>query len=169
MSIFDLDTSIRHAQERFGSGRSSTRRGRSDRGAFRLAPEVARALSRLLAGYDRPSPTRVLERLGSECRARGFRAPSRATVYNFIDHGSLPLFRIANLPRHVRDTLFNLSPQTDVPGDQLAFHCLNYGGPSAMSFAAGLPWWPLHRASSRRGWRPKSRGVLDAILRVRNA
>jgi hypothetical protein len=47
------------------------------------------------------------------------------------------------------------------------FYCLNYGSLAAMSFAAGLPWLDLHQARHLRGWRPRSRGLLDAVLRAR--
>jgi hypothetical protein len=47
------------------------------------------------------------------------------------------------------------------------FHCLNYGTLPAMCYAAGLPWLDLFQASQLRGWRPRSRSLLQAVMRVR--
>ncbi len=55
----------------------------------------------------------------------------------------------------------------EVPGPQLAFYCLNYGGIGAISFAAGLPWLALYQAALIPGWRRRSGGLLEAIRRVR--
>ncbi len=132
-----------------------------------MAPEVAETLQVLLGGRERPAVRDVLDQLRAFCRARGFSCPSRAAVYNFIARAKVSTFRMAELPRHVQETLFNLAPDADVPGDQLAFHCFNYGGTAAMSFAAGLPWRCLSMAQRKRGWRPKSLGVLDAVVRTR--
>ncbi|HVS12347.1 MAG TPA: hypothetical protein VMV46_00345 [Thermoanaerobaculia bacterium] len=71
------------------------------------------------------------------------------------------------LPAPVRESLYNLSEDGTVPGHQLAFHCFNYGSLQAMSFAAGLPWLALYQAARLPGWRPRSKGLLDAILRTR--
>lgn len=78
--------------------------------------------------------------------------------------GSYP---IAPLPAGVRETLYNLDETGEVPGHQLAFHCFNYGGVAALSFAAGLPWLALYQAARMRGWRARSRGLLDAVIAVR--
>jgi hypothetical protein len=130
---------------------------------------VAAHLSALLNGYAKPSMTKLLIGLRQTCRKRGWRCPSRAAVYNFIARAPLPRYRVADLPSHVRDTCFNLGPESDVPGDQVAFNCLNYGGTDAISFAAGLPWRHLYCAVRKRGWRAKSRGLLEAIIRARRA
>lgn len=71
------------------------------------------------------------------------------------------------LPTDVRPCLYNLSDDATVPGRQLAFYCFNYGGGRAASFAAGLPWLDLYQAARLPGWRPKSRGLIQAVLRVR--
>jgi hypothetical protein len=63
--------------------------------------------------------------------------------------------------------LYNLGPTGTVPGHQLAFYCFNYGSLAAVSYAAGLPWLDLHQARRLQGWRPRSRGLLDAVMRVR--
>lgn len=76
-------------------------------------------------------------------------------------------YEMGALPPAVRETLYNLAEDGIVPGHQLAFHCLNYGGVEALSFAAGLPWLALYQAARLRGWRPRSRGLLEAILRTR--
>ena len=78
-----------------------------------------------------------------------------------------PGHRVGDLPEAVRSALYNLDDETTVPGTQLAFYCFNYGGPTALSFAAGLPWLSLYQASRLRGWRRKSKGVLRAVMRVR--
>jgi hypothetical protein len=54
-----------------------------------------------------------------------------------------------------------------VPGHQLAFYCFNYGSLGAISYAAGLPWLDLYQARRMRGWRPRSFGLLLAVMRRR--
>ncbi len=109
----------------------------------------------------------VLARLRSFCEARRFRPPARATVYEWMENVAVPDYAIADLPSAVRETLYNLPPDGTIPGAQLAFHCFNFGGLAAMSFAAGLPWLTLHQAARSRGWRRGSRGALAAVLAVR--
>ena len=99
--------------------------------------------------------------------ALGLRTPARATVYQAIEQIPARGHEISSLPEPVRRALYNLSPGGMVPGRQLAFYCLNYGGLEAISFAAGLPWLALHQAARMPGWRTRSRGLLDAIRRVR--
>ena len=93
--------------------------------------------------------------------------PARATIYAAMNQSPARSYEIAELPAAVRETLHNLDPRGSVPGHQLAFHCLNYGGTQAASFAAGLPWLALYQAGRMPGWRPRSRGLLEAVLRVR--
>ena len=81
---------------------------------------------------------------------------------------SAPSFAITDLPLAARETLYNLPQTGEVPGHQLAFYCLNYGGLDAISFAAGLPWLALYQADLLSGWRPRSRGLLKAIRRARS-
>lgn len=95
------------------------------------------------------------------------RPPSRATLYELMAATPAGSFSIAELPAAVRATLYNLSQTGEVPGHQLAFHCFNYGGLEAMSFAAGLPWLALYQAGRMRGWRLRSRGLLTAVLAAR--
>jgi hypothetical protein len=82
-----------------------------------------------------------------------------------------PTFAVATLPKEVRECLYNLEPESRaglaVPADQLAFYCFNYGGPRAISYAAGLPKLSLERALHRPGFRPKSRALLAAVLKFR--
>jgi hypothetical protein len=80
-----------------------------------------------------------------------------------------PTFHVSHLPPDVRDCLYNIGGNAKVPGHQLAFYCFNYGSTRAVAFAAGLPWLCLYQAGLLRGWRPKSRGLLDAIVAARNA
>jgi hypothetical protein len=85
----------------------------------------------------------------------------------------MPHFTLKDLPREVRDSLYNLEPESNlklkVPGDQLAFYCFNYGAPRALSFAAGLPRVCLESAAKRPGFRPKGRALLAAVLSYREA
>jgi hypothetical protein len=67
----------------------------------------------------------------------------------------------------VVDALYNLSPADRIPGHQLAFYCFNYGSLAAISYAAGLPWLDLYQARFLRGWRPRSAGLLEAVMRAR--
>lgn len=84
-----------------------------------------------------------------------------------MDTAPTPPYRIEALKPAVRETLYNLPEAGDVPGHQLAFHCFNYGSTEAMSFAAGMPWLALFQAARLRGWRPRSRGLLEAVLKAR--
>ena len=63
--------------------------------------------------------------------------------------------------------MYNLGPEAEVPGHQLAFYCFNYGDLPAVSFAAGLPWLALYQARRLPGYRARSRGLIDAVMRVR--
>jgi len=72
-----------------------------------------------------------------------------------------------HLPPAVRAALYNLDDDAMVPAAQLAFYCFNYGNLGAMSYAAGMPWLALFQAKRMRGWRFSSKGVLDAVMRVR--
>jgi hypothetical protein len=78
-----------------------------------------------------------------------------------------PLLRVRDLPASVRRALYNLAPESEVPGHQVAFYCFNYGDLAAISFAAGLPWLALHQARRMRGYRMKSRGLVEAVARAR--
>jgi hypothetical protein len=106
-------------------------------------------------------------RLAAVCGAAGLRTPSRASLYNALETIAGHSYAIRSLPPAVIETLYNLSPTGTVPGHQLAFYCLNDGSLDALSYAAGLPWLDLYQARRLRGWRPRSRGLLDAVMRVR--
>lgn len=124
-------------------------------------------LGKLLQGQERP-PVRTLRKsLGEYCAVRGLDAPARATIYQAMAQLPARSFAISELPERVRETLHNLSNDGEVPGHQLAFYCLNYGGLAAVSFAAGLPWLALYQAARLPGWRPRSKGLLASICRVR--
>lgn len=101
------------------------------------------------------------------CARRQLRAASRATLYNVLPGIRGHVYRVSDQPAAVRDALYNLGPDAKVPGHQLVFYCLNYGSLAAVSHAAGLPWLDLFQAGRLRGWRPRSRGLLAAILRAR--
>jgi hypothetical protein len=169
--VFKLDEALERAEKRLAAGPDDAPRRvprqRSDRGRSRLEPAVLEQLEQLLQERDRLPVRTILERLRERCAALGVRAPARATVYQAIEQIPARGHRIEELPEPVRRTLYNLAATGEVPGRQLAFYCLNYGGLEAVSFAAGMPWLALHQASRMRGWRPRSRGLLDAIRRVR--
>lgn len=166
MSAFDIETSLERAERRLGRS-SISRRPRSDRGRSRLDPEVATELERLLQGRERPPVRELLERLDRFCGARGRKRPARATIYQAMARTPPRTHAVAELPRPVREALYNLSGVDEVPGHQLAFYCFNYGDLAAISFASGLPWLALYQAARLPGWRPRSRGLLDAVLRSR--
>ena len=109
----------------------------------------------------------MLERVAKRCRTEGLNPPSRATVYKLLGTLPTPAYRVAELPPAVRSALYNLEPESDVPGHQVVFYCFNHGDVSAVSFAAGLPWLALYQARRLPGYRAKSRGLLDAVTRVR--
>jgi hypothetical protein len=165
-SPFDLSKSIEKAQKRLESP-SSGRRKRSDIGKFRFPAEVRAHLERLLSAYEHPGIQTLLQALHKTCREKGLSCPSRATVYKFMQRCPGEGYKLSALPEAVRAALYNMSPDTSVPGAQLVFYCFNYGELAAIHFAAGLPWLPLYQAHRMRGWRPKSRGLLRAVMRTR--
>ena len=167
VSTFDLKQSLQRAEERL-VGTTASRRPRHDRGRPRLAPAVLTELQELLQGRDRPPVRAIMESLGEHCAARGLRAPARATIYQAMAQTPAQSYTITDLPPAARETLHNLAHDGKVPGHQLAFYCLNYGGLGAVSFAAGLPWLALYQAARLPGWRPRSRGLLESIRRVRS-
>ena len=101
------------------------------------------------------------------CRSKGLKPPSRATIYKLMV--SLPgiAYRVGDLPDYVQDALYNLAPESRVPGRQVAYYCFNYGDLRAMSFAAGLPWLALYQALRLRGYHQKSRGPIEAAATTR--
>jgi hypothetical protein len=111
--------------------------------------------------------TQVFRSLDEYCRRQGIRTPSRASLYRLVETLEGHRYRISELPKRVQRILYNLDPAGEIPGHQLAFYCLNYGGTACISFAAGLPWLDLYQAARMRGWRTRSRGLLDAVLRAR--
>jgi hypothetical protein len=120
----------------------------------------------ILGSQDRPAVAEVLRELRSFCRSRSLRMPSRATVYNAMNRVPIPTFEYEDLPNSVQRTLHNVA-HGPIPGHQVAFAAFNYGDTRALSFASGLPWVCLHAASKLRGFRPKSRALLDAVIAYR--
>lgn len=106
----------------------------------------------------------VRDELRRFCGRHGLCAPARATIYNAIPRTPAHVYSVPELPVHVRDALYNLDLEGTVPGHQLAFYAFQYGDTRAMSFAAGLPWLDLYQADRMRGWRPRSHGLLRAVL-----
>ena len=109
----------------------------------------------------------LLKTLQERCRALGLTPPSRATVYNLLATIPVPRRRVGDLPDAVQRALYNFVPESEVPLHQIAFYCFNYGELAAVSYASGLPWLALYQARRMRGQRPKSVGLLDAVLRAR--
>lgn len=161
------------SQSPSGHGHSQ-RKARKDAGKGRLHPTVEAKLHQLFSTEDRPSMTWVQAQLVELCSRLGSSPPSRASLYNAIERVPVPTLDIATLSNSVQLSLYNLAPEARsegavVPGDQVVFYAFNYGAPSAISFAAGLPWICLRSALRRKGWRPKSRSLLEAIIRYRGA
>ncbi len=122
---------------------------------------------RLASTLEKPRMVDLHEALARFCIARNLRPPSRAAIYRLLDRTSGHGYDMKDLPSDVRMTLHNVAETARVPGGQVAFHCFNYGNVRALCFAAGMPWLDLHHARLKRGWRAKSRGVLDAVCRAR--
>ncbi len=168
MSAFNLRDAVESAKKRMGDvPLGSKRKPRSDRGAIRIDPAVIACLSRAASGMERPKMKEMLAALSDTCKKRGIRCPSRASVYKLLYRLPVPLLRIPSLPRSVREALYNLDPEGEVPAHQLAFYCFNYGTTAAVSFAAGLPWLAIFQAVRMRGYRAKSRGLALAVARAR--
>lgn len=165
MNMFDINSSQRLAERRLG--RSSQRRRRSDAGRSRLPSAVLAELREAALGHDRPSMSALHQRITRVCERHGLKVPVRASLYNALGRLEGHSYRIADLPEPVEEVLYNLDRSADVPGRQLAHYCFNYGSLAAISFAAGLPWLDLYQARRLRGWRPRSRGLLESVLRVR--
>jgi len=111
--------------------------------------------------------TRLQRQLVAACTSSGIKPPARASLYNTLARIEGHRYRMADLPGYVVQALYNLAPTGEVPGHQLAFYCFNYGSMPAISYAAGLPWLDLYQAMRGRGWRPRSRGLLAAVMRAR--
>lgn len=180
MSELDQSGELSRAQERWGA---SARRQRADRGKPRLHPDVEGKLASLLRTRDRPSFSALHRELAVFCKQRGHRVPARTSIYNAIERVEPPELAWDELADDVRQALYNLYDSCGaeaaqrrcpserarrIPSDQVVFYAFNYGSPRAMSFASGLDWLSLDRASKRRGWRPKSFALLKAVLRYRH-
>jgi hypothetical protein len=168
MAFTDLQEALQAGEARLGRAlRVPLRRPRSDRGQSRLPSPVRAKLTELLSGMERPAMSALLQDLRAFCDRSGDATPARATVYSFMATAEIAKYVPVQLPPPVQQALYNLAPDTPVPGHQLAFYCFNYGDLRAVSFASGLPWLALYQAGRLRGFRPKSRGLLEAVLRVR--
>jgi hypothetical protein len=120
----------------------------------------------MLGTQERPVISGVSKRLAALCKQRGERAPSRSSIYNAVDRAEPPSYSVADLPPAVQRTLHNLDVAV-IGGGQLVFHAFNYGSWEACSFASGLPWLCLLKASQRPGFRPKSLALLRAVMAYR--
>lgn len=129
---------------------------------------MQRFLTEGFTTQERPKFQSLLQALREFCKAQDIRFPSRASVYAFQDIANVPAYSGPDLPGSVRSALYNLDPQARIPGPQVAFYCYNYGDTAAMSFASGLPWLVLYQAARIPGYRPKSFGLLRAVLYYRN-
>jgi hypothetical protein len=164
MSAFSIQQSLQRAEQRL---LPRQRRRRSDAGASRLAEPVERRLKSLLLTRERPSIRNVMLEIAASCKLENMPVPSRATIYNLIERLEAPVYLKSSLPRAVANALYNVADETLVPGHQVAFHAFNYGDTAALCFAAGMPWICLRKAARLRGWRPKSRGLLEAVMQYR--
>jgi hypothetical protein len=124
-------------------------------------------LRKSLLADERPHLPSLIGALKTFCHHKSLPCPSRASVYKLLDRIDGHSYRMSELPPAVRAALYNLGPDAIVPGHQVAFYCFNYGDLSAVSFASGMPWLDLRQAARLRGWRPKSRGLLEAVCRIR--
>lgn len=165
MSAFNLEESVARAEERLAGGAAGSRR--KDAGALRVPAAVLARLRPLLLGQEKPRLSEVQRALAESLEGKGLRVPARATLRSAFERIDGHVYRIPELPSHVRDALYNLDPEGSVPGHQLVFYALQYGTLRAVSYAAGLPWLDLYQAARLGGWRPQSRGLLDAALLVR--
>ncbi len=132
-----------------------------------MAAEAVTFLRKRLLADERPHFPSLIGELKRFCDDNQLRCPSRASVYKLLDRIDGHAYRMSELPPAVRAALYNLGADAIAPGHQVAFYCFNYGDLSAASFAAGMPWLDLHQAAGLRGWRSKSRGLLEAVCRVR--
>ena len=101
------------------------------------------------------------------CAECGLKTPSRASLYAALLRIPGNVYDVPGLPRHVRESLYNVASTATLPGHQLAFYGFNYGSLASASYAAGLPWLDLYQAARLRGWRPRSFGLLMAAMRAR--
>lgn len=158
-----MAASLERAEARF---ERAVRPRRSDLGKSRLPVRVEEKLRELLGARERPPVVEVWRTLDAWCRRLRLRSPSRATVYNVIARVEPPLFAKEELPESVRRCLHNVGTGL-VPGQQVAFAAFNYGDTRALSFAAGMAWPCLYRAARMPGYRPKSLGLLLAVMAYR--
>lgn len=163
--VFDLIDSQRAGGARLD--RASLRARRADAGKSRLPRAILDEVRAASLGSQRPPMKEVRRRVARVCGERGMRLPTRATLYNVLARVDGHRYPVSALPARVASALYNVAPDAAVPGPQLAFYCFNYGTLDAVSFAAGLPWLGLYQARRLRGWRPRSRGLLDAVLNAR--
>jgi hypothetical protein len=135
----------------------------------RIDARAERKLQELLHTRDKPAINSVAKALHAYCVEIGIKAPSRASVYNAVGRAVVPVFSVGDLPPAVQSALYNLdlSATATLRGDQLVFYAFNHGAPVAISFASALPWLCLERAARLRGWRPKSRTLLEAVMAYR--
>jgi len=165
-SLFNVENAVNSAFNRIGDGKR-LRKVRTDSGGSRMTAPVRAFLEKELSGFERPSMQELLQRLALFCRKNSQTAPSRITVYRFIEKVAAPRYQIADLPGDVREALYNLDTGGEVPGGQLVFYCFNYGSIRAISFASGLPWICLYQADRMSGHRPQARSLLEAIMKTR--
>ncbi len=164
MSLSDLNSSFKNAEARIVKRKRSKR---WDSGHSRFPKPVQKKLRNLLLTYDRPSMTKLMKDLSTFCDKNQLPCPSRASIYNFAKHVPANTYDPAQLQEDIRATLYNLDDQTRIPGHQLVYYAFHYGTLRAVSQASGLPWIDLYQASFLPAWRPKSRCLLEAVLRAR--
>ncbi len=160
----DLNSSFVNAERRFSPGKKQRRR---DAGQSRFPKPVQDKLRKLLLSHDRPSMTKLMSELQDFCTVKSLPCPSRSSIYNFAKYMRGNLYKPMDLPDDIRASLYNLDHETPVPGHQLVYYAFHYGTLSAISQASGLPWIDLYQASLLPAWRPRSKGLLLAVMRSR--
>lgn len=117
--------------------------------------------------HERPRMRDVQRVLRAWCTQHRVAMPSRATLYNAVERCRPARHAVASLPEAVRASLYNVDPAAELDGAQVAFYAFNYGDLRATAWAAGTGWLALHHAARMRGWRPKSLGLLRAVMAYR--
>ncbi len=167
MEWSNIDASLARAAARMAAA-SSSRQARAETARPRVHASVLKKLSVWLYENELGMPE-VVRRVRALYRDRGGPAPSRAAVHEWARAVPSPSVDVASLPASARNALYNLAGTPEVPIDQVAFYCFNYGDTLAISYAAALPRAVLGRALRVPGWRPKSRALAEAVLLTRKA
>ena len=161
--VLDMKQGNADAERRLARGK-----GLAKPASPRMDRRVRKALRKALSTYHRPNLCAVRRLLVERCRSWGIAPPSRTTLYEMLEREAFHHYMVANLPAHIQSVLYNVDSKARIDGRQLAFYCFNYGALSALSFGASLPWVDLMQAARAPGWRPQSKGLIEAVLFTRS-